>query len=313
MMKTVLTLLFPTLLSGQMRGPMVDRLVLAMGTELRLHLQGEGALAGAEAALAECARIEAECSTWNPDSSWSQLNAAKGRPVRLGEEWLSLLGQVKAWNLCTEGAFDPVLMALLQAWDLRGPGRMPTPEELAGALNASGAGLLELDAEAGTARLTDPKAGLEEGGFLKGYALDRMRKRTNVREGWLNFGGQIVAWGRPRPVSIANPQHRDQPRVRLELQNASLSSSGTSIRGRHILDPRSGDRCAAWGATAVVATEALTADVLSTALYVMGPDAGLVWAERHEVAAAFLLKDGCVRMTRAFRTFHPTLVSLEAR
>ncbi len=313
MLKTALTLLFPALLSGQVQGPVVDRKVLAMGTELRLHLQGEDALVGSEAALSECARIEAECSTWNPDSLWSRLNAAQGRPVRLGEEWLSLLGQMKAWNLCTEGTFDPVLMALLQAWDMRGGGRMPAPEELAEARKASGAGLLELNAEARTARLADSKAGLEEGGFLKGYALDRMRRSTGMSAGWLDFGGQILAWGPPRPVSIADPQHRNQRRVKLDLWNASLSSSGTSERGPHILDPRSGERCAAWGATAVVATEALTADVLSTALYVMGPEAGLVWAERHEVAAAFLLNDGSVRMTRAFQAFHPTLVPRESR
>jgi thiamine biosynthesis lipoprotein len=63
----------------------------------------------------------------------------------------------------------------------------------------------------------------------------------------------------------------------------------------------------------VVAAEALTADVLSTALYVLGPDAGSAWAERRGVAAAFLLHDGTVRMTPAFRSLHPTLIPQESR
>jgi thiamine biosynthesis lipoprotein len=63
----------------------------------------------------------------------------------------------------------------------------------------------------------------------------------------------------------------------------------------------------------VVAAEGLSADVLSTALYVLGPDQGLAWAERHEVAAAFFLNDGQIRMTRAFQSFHPTLTPRENR
>jgi len=313
MMKTVLTFLFPTFLSGQVPGPVIDRAVLAMGTELRLHFEGVGTVAGSEAALAECARIDAACSTWNPASAWSRLNAAKGRPVVLDGEWLRLLEQMKAWNQCTEGAFDPVLMALMGAWAVREGGREAAPEVVASALLASGADLLELDAAAGTARLRNPEAGVEEGGFLKGYALDRMRKRSGVRTGWMDFGGQVLAWGPPREVAVADPKHRDQPRLNLDLRNASLSSSGTSERGRHILDPRSGDRCEAWGATAVISPEALTADVLSTALYVLGPDVGLAWAERHEVAAAFLLNDGTVRMTRAFRALNPKEVRPESK
>src|ERR1035438_8855457 len=85
----------------------MDRTVLAMGTELRLHLEGSGDLGQAsEAALTEAARIEAACSTWNPGSSWSRLNASQGTPVTLAKEWIDLLGQIQTWNLQTEGAFD---------------------------------------------------------------------------------------------------------------------------------------------------------------------------------------------------------------
>ncbi len=313
MFKAFLALLFPTLLSGQIAGAVQDRKVMAMGTELRLHFEGAATGSGSEAALAECARIEAECSTWDRRSSWSRLNAAGGRPTRLSVEWLSLLSQMKAWNHCTEGAFDPVLKALMGAWGVREGGRIPTSADLFAATRATGAGLLELDEEAGTARLHHPEAGLEEGGFLKGYAMDRMRKTAKVGFGWMDFGGQVLAWGTPFRVNLADPQHRDQVRMSLSLRNASLSSSGTSERGRHILDPRSGQPCEAWGATAVVTAEALTADVLSTALYVLGPDQGLVWAERHDVAAAFLLNDGSIRMTGAFRRLYPTLIPRETR
>ncbi|HEX4845101.1 MAG TPA: FAD:protein FMN transferase [Geothrix sp.] len=307
-------LLVPALLGGEAVVPGLDRKVLAMGTELSLHLEGPGDLHGAsEAALAEAIRLETACSTWDPASAWSRLNAAGGRPVALDREWIALLDRVKAWQSRTDGAFDPVLMALVRAWGLREGGRVPGSARLAQARRASGSGLLELDVAAGTARLAHPEAGVEEGAFLKGHALDRMKAAAGTPAGLLDFGGQLLAWGRAVPVSVADPLDRQRPRLTLLLRNASLASSGSSERGRHLLDPRSGQLCPAWGSVAAVAAEGLEADLLSTALYVMGPEAGPAWAERHGAAAAFLLNDGSLRMSRAFRSLHPTLIPQESR
>lgn len=296
-------LLMPALVAAQG----VERRALAMGTELNLHLAGGADPAqAAERALAEAARIEAACSTWNPNSSWSRLGAAQGQPLALDREWLELLQTVQAWSQRTQGAFDPVLGALVRAWGVREGGSTPTSETLAAARRASGTHLLDVNAEAGTARLRNIAAGVEEGGFLKGYALDRMKAAAATPTGLLDFGGQFLAWGHPVAVSVADPRNRQQPRIRIFLENASLAGSGTSERGRHLLDPRSGEPCPAWGSVAVVATEALAADVLATALYVMGPQAGPEWAEQHGVAATFLLNDGTCRMTRPFQALNPT-------
>ena len=58
------------------------------------------------------------------------------------------------------------------------------------------------------------------------------------------------------------------------------------------------------GSVVVWHDRALVADILSTALFVMGPKTGLAWAEEHGIAVAFLIpKDGEVEITRssAFR------------
>ena len=91
----------------------------------------------------------------------------------------------------------------------------------------------------------------------------------------------------PGPPRSLRPTTASAGRWSFELREGSLSSSGTSEHGRHILDPATGDRCEAWGSTAVLASEGLAADVLSTALYVLGPERGLAWANRHQVAAVF--------------------------
>jgi len=279
-----------------------------MGTTL--HLSGEADAVSVEAALAEVARIEAACSTWREDSAWTRLNRAAGKAMTLEAEWLDLLAAMRQVSLETGGAFDPALMPLVAAWDLRGGGRVPAAAELDAARAASGARLLVLDRAAGTARFLHADAGLEEGGFVKGYALDRaLAKFAAPGPLLLDFGGQLAAKGK-FTAAIADPVARSRPRLSIRLEDASLSTSGTSEQGRHILDPRTGRPCAAWGSASVVCPTALEADALSTALFVMGPDLGLAWAAARNLPACFLLNNGRTRMTRAFKAL---LTSKETR
>ncbi len=297
--------------------PIPERTVLAMGTRLTLRLEGTSdakLTEAAQAALAEVAHIEGATSTWRSDSLWSRLNAAKGEARSLDPEWIQLLTRAQAWSRETGGAFDPVLGALLKAWGIREGGRRPTAEELTRARVASGVSNLRLDVQAGTAQLLDPEAGLEEGAFLKGYALDAARRVAEAQgatTGHLDFGGQLLAWGRATEVEVAHPRDRQRAVVRLRLKNASLSTSGCSERGNHILDPRSGEPCPNWGAVSVVSPSALDGDLLSTALYVLGPDRGLAWAEARGIAALFLPNHGPARMTTAFRILNPTFLIQE--
>lgn len=286
-------------------GAGAERRVLAMGTTLALELGKASSGPAGEAALGEVARIEAACSTWQPGSAWSRLNAAGGAWVAMDREWLDLLARARDWSERTGGAFDPALMAMLRARGLRDGGRSSGSAALA----ASGCRHLELGVAA--ARLCHPAAGVEEGGFLKGYALDAARRAAEAhgsRDGFLDFGGQLLVWGRPRRVAIADPEDRGRPRVALRLHAASLSTSGCSERGRHILDPRSGEPCPRWGSVSVVADSAFDADVLSTALYVMGPAAGVAWARTHGIAALFLFNDGRARMSPGFSALRPAFL-----
>ena len=297
----LIALLPPVLVSP---APALDRERLCMGTRLSLRVEGPGDLAAAsEAAFAEADRIELACSTWRPDSAWSRLNA-EGH-AELAPEWRRLLSEAKAWSLKLDGAFDPVLGRLVAAWGARMGGRTPSPVELAEARAASGADHLSMEGR--TIRLSDG-AWIEEGGFVKGYALDRIAqvlKAHGVASGLLDFGGQLLAFGAPRTVSIADPADRRRARFALSLKEASLACSGDSERGLHLLDPRTGRPCEPWGEVAVIARTGFEADVLSK-LFVLGPDRGLAWADAHGVAAVFIPNTGAPRLSRAFRALRPS-------
>jgi thiamine biosynthesis lipoprotein len=299
--------------------PSYQREVLAMGTRLSLRIEGvEGATElqpamASEASIIECDRIEAACSTWISNSVFSRLNDAKGSAVFMEREWLDLLSRARTWSRQSGGAFDPILFRLLAVYGVRAGGRTPSATELAHARSASGAKHLRLNFGSDSACL-EKGAGIEEGGFVKGYALDRMKdqlERSGIRSGLFDFGGQLLAFGKARQVFIADPKNRLLPRLSISLKDASLASSGLSEHGRHIVDPRSGLLCKDWGSVSVVAASGLDADCLSTALYVMGPHQGFAWAERHHIAAIFLFNDGRTRMSPAFTTLHPTSIPME--
>lgn len=293
----------------------VDREALCMGTSLGIHLAGaprDRLQGAANRILEEAERIEHACSTRREGGQWHTLNGAQGRAVPMDREWVDLLGTIGGWRDRTGGTFDPVVLALIRAGDADREGEAGPGSAWAQARQASGFGLLELDRAAGTARLAHPGAGLEGGGFLKGYALDAalgIARAEAVPSGWLDFGGQILGWGPDREVAIADPGDRFRTCVTLRLPGgASLSCSGCSERGRHLLDPRSGRSCPDWGAVAAVAPSGLEAEILSTALYVLGPEDGLAWAMAQDVAAAFLVHGGPVLQTPALAGLRPILV-----
>ena len=154
-----------------------------------------------------------------------------------------------------------------------------------------------------TNRAFDPRwkdgTRFEEGGFGKGYAIDRMLALVDAPRAMINFGGQLATRGSMR-VTIADPLHRDQSILELTLENASLSTSSNAERS-HIVDPRTHEPVAAQGSASVIASDALTADILSTALLVMGADEGLRWANANGVAAIFITSANQIRLSARAR------------
>jgi thiamine biosynthesis lipoprotein len=284
----------------------LERRVASMGTSFDLAIVAstrETALPASEAAIAEVARIEDLFTTWR-NSPLTRLNETPpGVEVALDRELGSTLAAAFAWSARTERAFDPTVLPLVMAWDLRGAGRIPTNGELLAALEATGTGRFRLDPERGTAVRLDARAGIDSGAWAKGYALDRAAERLReaaIENALLDLGGQALALGRDSDgkawtIAIAHPRGRERPVVTLALSEASASTSGNSERGRvvggrrigHLLDPRTGQPANDFGSVTVVASSAFLADVLSSALFVLGPERGLALsaALRREGAA----------------------------
>ena len=165
-------------------------------------------------------------------------------------------------------------------------------------------GLLELTAEwtKKTNGTFDPRyarKGHDPGAWGKGYALDRMLALT-AGDAVIDFGGQLIVRG-AHEVAIADPEDRGKPVFALTIENASLSTSSGSEKPGHIVDPRTGQSLPARGSASAIADDAMTADILSTALYVMGADEGLRWADDHGIAAIFITPEHDIRLSAKAR------------
>lgn len=266
-----------------------------MGTVCEVAVGGAGAERVIEAAFAEAERVEAMLSTWRPESELSRVNRGE---VVASAELTAVLSAAMEWSRRTGGAFDPRVGDLVALWRTREEGTVPA-------------------AEAIRAALPGRSVRMEEGAFGKGYALDRMLAAIG-REAVIDFGGQVAVRGEVS-VRIADPARRDHPVARFTLRDGSVSTSSGSektfeVNGRrfsHLLDPRSGEALPPRGSVSVIAGEAFAADILSTALYVMGEDQGLRWADANGVAAVFIDSTNSIRLSASARERVRDLVLLD--
>ena len=300
----------------------VRRDVYLMGTRASLQAYAPDRPTGLnriEGFLRILEATEEELSTWQTDSAISRLNRHPlGESFHLSSSLCDLFPRLKTWTDRTGGAFDPGVGTLLEAWGLHAGGRRPTEGELQDALETTGFENLSLDADA--CLITRNRAVLiDVGAFGKGDALDRVWDYSVDAgvDGWMiDLGRQIMVHGTPPGrdawnVDLARPSNRTEAALTIDMTEGSLATSGGSERDigtgeeriGHILDPRTGHTVRRELTVTIWHPRALVADILSTALYVMGMDEGLRWAETEGIAAVFLVPDKKRVQVRASSVF----------
>ena len=162
--------------------------------------------------------------------------------------------------------------------------------------------------------------GIDLGGIGKGIALDaaaRVLRNRGVRRALLDFGGQVLAIGRPEgapgwEVGIADPEDRGRAVAVLRIAGHSVATSANGERSvptphgtvGHLLDPAEQRPARFAGSVTVAAPDATSADALSTALFVKGPEGGVAWADERDIPALYLWREAGGRLrqrpTRAF-------------
>ena len=287
-----------------------------MGTAYRVSLpqrlsveETASVRAGVETALG---RVDALMSTYRSESELSRFNTAvAGEWVEIAPDTATVMEEALRAGSKSGGAFDITVGPLVDLWGF-GPGAaddVPSDEAIADASALTGLDALEFDSVRGMSKTRDGLM-VDLSGVAKGHAVDLVAAYLSS-EGLDNFlidvGGELKARGRkadgtPWRVGIERPVagQRQVQRV-IAMEGGAVATSGDyrnfferdGRRYSHTIDPRSGRPVAhKLASVSVIADSAMTADALSTALMVMGPEEGLALAERLNLPALFLSRSG---------------------
>jgi thiamine biosynthesis lipoprotein len=295
----------------------VHRTVMACRFEVTLAPTDAGHVNAARAALDETDRIESLLTVFRETSELSRVNreAATG-PVRTEPEVFELLQRCARLHLDTRGAFDITSTPLSRCWGfLRREGRLPAPDEIARARALVGTNRVTLDAVHSTVQFAAPGMALNLGAIGKGYAVDRMghvMRGRGVQHALISAGGSSVlaigGRGRGWTVDIRSRQVRRERLVRVRLRDAALGTSGAGeqfvlvdgVRYGHVIDPRTGWPARGMLSASVVTRDAATADALSTAFLIAGPELAKRYCTSHPETLALLMLDAGTERLQIF-------------
>lgn len=277
-------------------------------------------------AFEEMARIEAMMSRFQPESVVARLNSGKrGEDYPIPKELGQLLLGGLQINARSQGAFAMGLAPLADLWGFsREPYPVAPPDANAVAAwlkryaQAVAGGIIVTTTPEFMVRLQDETIGLDLGGIAKGYGVDRaveILHREGVDNVLINAGGDMRGMGSKGGVlwHIGLKDPREPTGVVAVIDwvgGMAMSTSGDYERffmfeGRryhHILDPKTGDSArSGLISVSVQARDSLTADGLSTALFVLGEEAGLRLLRQFPGCEALLIRqDGGFVQTPGF-------------
>jgi len=243
-----------------------------MTTTFEIQIAHENATYARQASLAAfqtTARLERLLTRYRDDSEISQLRSlAPGETLRLSVDTFSCLRLASEMQQMTGGAFDPGLGAQMDR--ARGETQMLAKE------GNGPRGQLTLDPENFTARCVHAPVNLDLGAIGKGFTLDRMAedlKEWDISRALLISGGSsILALEGPGPSADSTWEITLANWHRILLRNGSLGSSGTAVKGAHILDPRDGSPARGPCRTWAFAPGAAISDALCTAWMLLDPE-----------------------------------------
>jgi FAD:protein FMN transferase len=271
-----------------------------LGTSVQMTVYGQPAEVrpSMERAWAAMSAVETQLDPYDATSSIAAINADPYREHELPADALAIYTALD--RLGVGPFFSPAMWGVTKLYDFGGNGSVPSTEALqfaamrASLLKRSGATVTFGPTPSGPGGIATgvPQPGFDFGGASKGLALDRagdiMRADPAVKGALLSAGSSTLAWGAkddatPWKIGIEDP--RDPNTVVAVISSTStlpvtVSTSGdyqtyferSGVRYHHILDPATGLPARGLRSLTVYGPmTALDSDILSTALFVMGP------------------------------------------
>jgi len=278
-------------------GAIIERTRLYMGTIIQIKVpvgaedDKEGIKQAIDRALEEIGRIEAVFSVFNKDSEIAKINRLKqAEALMISDEVFRVIEKSVEYNKITDGAFDITVKPLVDLWaQAKEAKRLPSDLAVRDALDKTGSQFIVLDNVNKTIAFKKDGMALDMGGLAKGYATDRaieVLKENGVLNAIVSSGGDMYCLGRRSrdklwEVGIRHPRKKGQIILQVGVEDKAVDTSGdyekyfisNGRRYSHIIDPRTGYPIGDGVVSATVfANDSMTADILATALTILGED-----------------------------------------
>lgn len=258
--------------------------------------------------------INQTMSTYLPESELSRFNTSSSTDwIPVSPQLYEVLAAAQHVSQISDGAFDITVGALVNLWGFGpepGNQQIPDANALREAMQWVGFQHIELQSFPAAVKKRHARTYLDLSGIASGYAADRLAAlldSKDIKHYLVDISGEIRARGRNSQdqvwrVGIEKPLiDRRSVQYIIALDNTGMTTAGDyrnffvhdGKRYSHTIDPATG-----WPVShkltsvTVLDDSAMIADALDTALMVMGPEQGYLFAEQENIAALFILIDG---------------------
>ncbi|PIZ12449.1 MAG: hypothetical protein COY53_10020 [Elusimicrobia bacterium CG_4_10_14_0_8_um_filter_37_32] len=289
---------------------------LLMGTYVQIKVRNTGA-SNAKIAIDksfdEIERISKLMSRFSKDSEVYKINSLSPiQFLKINPELYSLIETSIKYSRLTDGAFDITIFPLVQLWQSAfKKNQIPDKNKVKNI--SSLVNYQNIILKNNTIAFKKENMGIDLGGIAKGYAVDcaiNKLQECNIKEALVNAGGNIRVIGyKSWQIGLKHPRS-NEILSRIELKNKSTATSGDyeryfvkeGTRYHHILNPKTGysaDECIS---VTIIGDTGIICDILSTAVFVLGPEKGMQIIENTSGLDAIIIdRDGNITISSGLK------------
>jgi thiamine biosynthesis lipoprotein len=256
-----------------------------------------------QAAFARMVEIERIASIFNEESEAFRLNQ-EGRLTEPSDDLRQLITMSVEYYQLTDGYFDITVQPLLDLWE-SGLWQESQPMQelrISETMALVGSDKIVVTDDEIFFSLEGMKITL--GGIAKGYAAEEALEvlaNMGIEHALVNAGGDISTLdakpkGEPWSINLVNPDDTTQSLANFIVIDKAVATSGNYERyfdpdkeAHHIIDPKTGFSAQESISVTVVAESLVRADALATAIFAMGPEAGIELVESLERTEALIV------------------------
>ncbi|MEW7279994.1 FAD:protein FMN transferase [Aquimarina sp. 2201CG1-2-11] len=253
--------------------------------------------------------INTSMSTYMPNSDISRINKGDTR-VTVDEHFKNVFKASKKIHVATNGAFDPTIGVLVNAWDFGPEGKITSLDSLKIDSLMLSVGLDKVALIESKIVKSHPETYIDFNALAKGYAVDVFASFIEAKgiENYLvEIGGEIRGKGsnltkkKPWRIGVEDPNFDDTQSYSkvISLQNEAMATSGSyrkykvddlGNRYAHILDAKTGyPHKSKLLSVSILAASCMDADAYATALMSMGLEQAKIFLKSHPELKTYLI------------------------